>query len=246
MSLFLNPTAWTTRSIFNTKLAQPTRSVGAGISGHLLAFEQLKSQKIETMNGVKVRHQTFMWCTVSPVCIMSEYGTAIRLQQCSLCAALPLVWRATIRVLHFYLCAARPCVCCTTMSVFTLCRTILRVYSLAIYSLSFVICNALSPYFFPPQVVSIPHIWPIYIPPNYTSIVQPLDQGIMYVVKAKYRKGVPQLAPCHHPPWSIIHWRVTPSQTQPKGGNFFSRWNLGTSTCGAHSLIMEACRHLSC
>ena len=36
-------------------------------------------------------------------------------------------------------------------------------------------------------MVSIPHIWVIYLPPNCTSFVQPLDQGIIYSFKCRYR-----------------------------------------------------------
>ena len=38
------------------------------------------------------------------------------------------------------------------------------------------------------KVICIPHIWLIYLPANCTSAVQPLDQGIIYSMKARYRK----------------------------------------------------------
>ena len=38
------------------------------------------------------------------------------------------------------------------------------------------------------KVVAVPHMWLIYLPPNCTSAVQPLDQGIIDCLKARYRK----------------------------------------------------------
>ena len=52
------------------------------------------------------------------------------------------------------------------------------------------------------QVVAIPHLWLIFIPPNCTSQVQPLDQGITYSFKARYRK------------W-YLRWLLTQTQFDP-------------------------------
>ena len=68
------------------------------------------------------------------------------------------------------------------------------------------------------KVVSIPHVWPIHLPPNFISTLHPADRGLDYSLKVQCRR------------W-YMRWLLTQTLLNPGVTDHISRMNPDLRTC---------------